>query len=255
MTATYRVTVVDDHSLFAETLVIALRSEGFLAECVVPRDDVPPGKLVKTIEQTHPQLVLLDLDLGVGRDGTSLVPALVTSGVTVAVVTGSSSASRQGEALASGAATVIHKSAPFDTIIETVSRLRSGRAVMSRERRAELLQVHRESMASRRMMRERFDQITRREAEVLGLLMGGHQVSEIARTRFVSESTVRTQVKSILAKLQVNSQLTAVGLAHQVGWKAPVDPAAQARSETPSAGSRSGAPAPGGDATKWHAAS
>ena len=148
------------------------------------------------------------------------MPALVGSGITVAVVTGSSAAARQGEALASGAATVIHKSVPFGTIIDIVSRLRAGRAVMRRERRAELLQIHRESMAAQRMVRERFDQITRREAEVLGLLMGGHQVSEIARTRFVSESTVRTQVKSILAKLQVSSQLTAVGLAHQVGWKA-----------------------------------
>ena len=36
MTAPYRVTVVDDHSLFAETLVIALRTEGFQAQCVVP---------------------------------------------------------------------------------------------------------------------------------------------------------------------------------------------------------------------------
>src|SRR3954452_8119634 len=97
MSAGYRVTVVDDHSLFAETLVIALRAEGFQAQCVVPRDDVSAGKLARAIDQTHPNLVLLDLDLGVGRDGTSLVPTLVGSGVTVAVVTGSSSAARQGE--------------------------------------------------------------------------------------------------------------------------------------------------------------
>jgi len=32
---------------------------------------------------------------------------------------------------------------------------------------------------------------------------------------------VRTQVKSILAKLEVSSQLTAVGLAHQLGWRPP----------------------------------
>jgi DNA-binding NarL/FixJ family response regulator len=63
--------------------------------------------------------------------------------------------------------------------------------------------------------------MTRREAEVLGQLMAGKQVSEIARLRFVSESTVRTQVKSILAKLGVNSQLTAVGLAHKLGWQPP----------------------------------
>ena len=37
----------------------------------------------------------------------------------------------------------------------------------------------------------------------------------------MSESTVRTQVKSILAKLQVSSQLTAVGLAHELGWESP----------------------------------
>ncbi len=239
MSAGYRVTVVDDHSLFAETLVIALRAEGFQAQCVVPRDDVSAGKLARSIEQTHPNLVLLDLDLGVGKDGTSLVPSLVGSGATVAVVTGSSSAARQGEALASGAATVIHKSVPFATIIEIVTRLRAGRAVMNRERRAELLQVHRESMAAQRQVRERFDQITRRESEVLGLLMAGHQVSEIARTRFVSESTVRTQVKSILAKLQVSSQLTAVGLAHQVGWKPPqVPPATAGRSARSNAGGR-----------------
>ncbi len=224
MNAEYRVTVVDDHSLFAETLVIALRTEGIRAQCVVPRGDTSPAKLLRSIEQTHPQLVLLDLDLGVGRDGTSLVPVLVSSGITVAVITGATAAARQGEALASGAATVIHKSVPFGTIVDTVCRLRAGRAVIRRERRAELLQIHRESMAAQRQIRERFDQITRREAEVLDQLMAGHQVSEIARTRVVSESTVRTQVKSILAKLQVSSQLTAVGLAHQVGWKPPQVP-------------------------------
>ena len=47
------------------------------------------------------------------------------------------------------------------------------------------------------------------------------QVSEIARRSFVSESTVRTQVKSVLGKLQVNSQLTAVGLAYRARWRAP----------------------------------
>ena len=37
----------------------------------------------------------------------------------------------------------------------------------------------------------------------------------------MAEATVRTQVKSILAKLEVTSQLAAVGLAHRVGWKPP----------------------------------
>jgi DNA-binding CsgD family transcriptional regulator len=36
----------------------------------------------------------------------------------------------------------------------------------------------------------------------------------------VSESTVRSQIRSIFQKLGVNSQLRAVSLARQVGWTA-----------------------------------
>ena len=82
--------------------------------------------------------------------------------------------------------------------------------------------------------------MTRREAEVLGQLMAGKRVAEIARGWVVSESTVRTQVKAVLAKLEVSSQLTAVGLAHQIGWHPQVsdDPAvaltpARSRSQVP----------------------
>ena len=51
--------------------------------------------------------------------------------------------------------------------------------------------------------------------------MKGQTVREIATECVVAEATVRTQVKSILAKLEVTSQLAAVGLAHRVGWKPP----------------------------------
>ena len=52
--------------------------------------------------------------------------------------------------------------------------------------------------------------------------MDGSTVREIATTSVVSEATVRTQVKSILGKLEVSSQLAAVGLAHHVGWHHPL---------------------------------
>jgi DNA-binding NarL/FixJ family response regulator len=43
-------------------------------------------------------------------------------------------------------------------------------------------------------------------------------VREVAQEAFVSEATVRTHVKSILAKLGVSSQLAAVALARDAGW-------------------------------------
>ena len=71
-------------------------------------------------------------------------------------------------------------------------------------------------------LRRRLELLTRREQEVLGHLMSGRQVRDIAALGVVSEATVRTQVKSILSKLEVSSQLAAVGVAHQAEWQSPL---------------------------------
>jgi two-component system, NarL family, nitrate/nitrite response regulator NarL len=219
-----RVTVVDDHSLFAESLAIALRAREVDACTVVPDPSSTTfAQLGRAIVKTQPHLVLLDLDLGIPGDGMRLLSSLSGGGISVVVVTGSADRARQGEALANGALAVIEKCKRFADILEAVERVRNRLPVMTRSEREELLGVYRSATESTHEFRRRFAAMTRREAEVLGQLMSGKQVSEIARLRFVSESTVRTQVKSILAKLGVNSQLTAVGLAHQLGWQPPSD--------------------------------
>ncbi len=219
-----RATVVDDHALFAESVVIALQGQGLDACCVVPDNPTTTlQQLLKAVEATRPELVLLDLELGLAGDTMLLLSNLAKDGVTVFVVTGSSDLVRWGEALAKGARSVIPKSAPFSQIIEAATRARDGLPVMPRAEREALLGVYREAADARRELRAKFSLLTRREGVVLGQLMVGKQVSEIARKGFVSESTVRTQVKAILAKLQVSSQLTAVALAHQLGWRPPSD--------------------------------
>jgi DNA-binding NarL/FixJ family response regulator len=162
----------------------------------------------------------MDLDLGIAGDGVDLIDRL-SSRFLVVVVSGTSDPARIGAALAAGATTVISKSLPFEKILDTLIRLRDGLPAMSRQERERLLARWREERDFDREVKARFDLLTTREAEVLGQLMAGRQVSAIARRSFVSESTVRTQVKSVLSKLQVNSQLTAVGLAHRARWRPP----------------------------------
>ena len=48
--------------------------------------------------------------------------------------------------------------------------------------------------------------------------MEGHCAEEIAQAAFVSISTVRSQIKAILQKLGVSSQLAAVALARRADW-------------------------------------
>ena len=218
----WRVTVVDDHVLLAETLVIALQSYALDARCVSPNDARNTESLERSIVVTSPDVVVLDLVLGAAGDGLSVLSGLRRQGIEVVIVTGSADRARHGEALARGAKAVLSKTAPFSDIVDAVRLVSEGLPVMAREEQQQLIEFWRGAAASDRDVRARFDEITPREAEVLGLLMAGQHVREIARLRFVSESTVRTQVKSILAKLQVSSQLAAVGLAHQITWRPPV---------------------------------
>ena len=89
------------------------------------------------------------------------------------------------------------------------------------EERESLIRHFMTDRAHAHELRRRLSALTAREAQVLGQLMLGQTVREIADAWRVSEATVRTQVKAVLAKLQVSSQVAAVGLARQTGWSAP----------------------------------
>jgi DNA-binding NarL/FixJ family response regulator len=215
-----RILIVEDHVLFAESLELALSVEGYgVRRMSLPADGGSPSSLLATIMRANPRIVLLDLDLGRMGDGIRLIAPLAKAGINVVVVTGATDRARWGEALRHGARTVLQKSRPLQDILATVRRINQGLAVMDRDEREDLLRTYHQEREQLADIRHRLDRLTVREAQVLGQLMRGHTVHEIAAASVVSEATVRTQVKAILSKLQVSSQLAAVGLAHQVGWK------------------------------------
>ena len=100
-------------------------------------------------------------------------------------------------------------------------RIENGLPVCQPERREALIAAWHRQRAAQARAHDRLATLTRREQEILAHLTTGRQVREIARHHVVSEATVRTQVKSILSKLEVGSQVAAVGLAHRFGWRAP----------------------------------
>lgn len=216
---TTRVAVVDDHALFAESLKVALEIEGYDVRLATPNvNGRSQAALLSTILHLEPRVVLLDLDLGTLGNGARLVHPLTRAGIAVIVITASRERPTWGEAIRYGARTVMCKSAALEDILATVRRVNEGRRVLSREDREEYLTLWHQQRAWVNDVRQRLEQLTNRESEVLAMLMDGSQVGEIAQSSYVSVATVRTQVKSILAKLEVSSQLAAVGVAHQVGW-------------------------------------
>lgn len=217
-----RVVIIEDHTLFAESLELALSLERYDARRIpVPELGTSQRGVLAAALRLKPTIVLLDLDLGQLGDGVHLIAPLARSGAHVVVVTGSPDHGRRGECIHRGARVVLSKHQPLNEILSAIRRISEGRAVMSLEERNAYLLAWHEEREKLEGLRQRIERLTQREREVLGHLIEGHSVTDIARTSVVSVATVRTQVKSILAKLEVSSQLAAVGVAHTLGWEPP----------------------------------
>lgn len=216
--------VVDDHALFRESLDLTLTIEGYdVGSIELPETGLTAAAMLSGVLRQSPRLVLLDLDLGPSGDGVVLVEPLAKAGIDVVVLTALADRSRWGEAVRQGARKVVSKSAPLRDALAVVRRLHQGLAVTTVEEREALIRNYVDTRAQKVDHRDRLRVLTRREAEVLGELMVGRGVREIAAAWTVSEATVRTQVKAVLSKLDVSSQVAAVGLARRAGWSVPTD--------------------------------
>jgi two-component system nitrate/nitrite response regulator NarL len=215
-----RVLILEDHLLFAESLELALTLEGYAARRL-PTQASPSGtgQLLASALRMRPRVVLLDLDLGPYGDGVRLIHPLAQSGANVVVVTASTDRFRWGECMRYGARKTMSKTQPLNEILSVVRRIHQGLPVVDAHEREELLRGWHEHRNEVQDQRGRLDSLTPREREVLAKLMEGMPVRDIARTSVVSVATVRTQVKAILAKLGVSSQLAAVGMAHHADWR------------------------------------
>jgi DNA-binding NarL/FixJ family response regulator len=120
--------------------------------------------------------------------------------------------------LRAGSSAVIGEDEPFDQLFQTITRLLRISPPPSATRGAAASKADSPG-ARRRVPRvELFARLTEREQVVLSELMEGQCAEDIAKAAFVSISTVRSQIKAILQKLGVNSQLAAVAMARRAGW-------------------------------------
>lgn len=212
-TATITVAIVDDHRFLAQTLSLALRGSGFDPVIIEPEDDV-----VTRVAALGASVVLLDLKLGAHQDGDQLIVPLVRAGRAVIVLTGETDRARWGECLRAGAVGVLPKSSALDAVVTACGAAAQGAAVVRDADRVEWLRAaDRHRRETERTMAP-FRALTRREQAVLSGLVEGEQAAAIAARAVVSEATVRTQIRSLLTKLGVGSQLQAVAQARRAGW-------------------------------------
>jgi DNA-binding NarL/FixJ family response regulator len=214
--ASRRVLVVDDHRLVAEGLLATLQYDGFdasLSRCE------SFATILDEASQCKPDVVVLDLRLGQVGHGRDLIGPLASLGAAVIVLTGLIDGVELASCLEAGAAGVARKGEGFDSIITKIRAVLEGKPVIPMTERAQLLAELEDRRSADRSKSEPFETLTKREAEVLRQIMDGVPAETIAGTQFVSVPTVRSQIRSILQKLGVNSQLEASARAWASGWR------------------------------------
>ena len=209
-----RVLIVEDHRLVSQGLELGLRAEGF----EVASTDGAPAALPALLARFAPDVVLLDLYLADGLSGISLVPMLRAPGRTVIVLTAETEPTILARALEAGADAVLGKTVPFPQLIREIVAIPRGQSVEAGIRRSQVMHEARVAAQERSRRLAPFAALTPREEAVLSMLVDGILAADIAEASYVSLSTVRSQIRSILAKLGVGSQLAAVSLAIKAGW-------------------------------------
>jgi len=211
-----RVLIIEDHELLAQSVGLALTGEG----CAVRLSRLlGMDQVLAEAEEHQPDVVLLDLDLG-GElgDGAGLIAPLRSRRAQVVVVTGTTSLHRHGLCLEQGALAVLPKTTPFLDLVAAVQGAMCGHSPFRDDERQELLAALRRWRTEERHRLAPFERLTPRESQVLGCLLEGRSAERIAQDWVVSEATVRTQIRGVLTKLDVTSQLAAVAAARHAGW-------------------------------------
>src|SRR3954452_17568796 len=123
-------------------------------------------------------------------------------------------------ALRAGASGFLLKDAPPEQLIAAIHTLAAGEALIA----PAITKLLTERFARLPPPPERpaaFDELTPRELEVLVLIARGRSNREIAGDLVLSEATVKTHVKRVLAKLGVRDRVHAVVLAYESGLVTP----------------------------------
>ena len=212
---TGRILIVEDHRLVATGVQLALRARGWQVEVT---DGPSVDAVLELAAAFQPDCVLVDLDLGDLGSGVDLIPSLRTFTTSVVMLTGETDRFILASGVEAGAVGWISKGCFVDDLVEAVEDVLAGHSILGRSAREALLTELRLHRSLRQQVLSPLEQLSRREQDVLEALAEGLSCEEIAASQFVAASTVRSQIRSILQKLDVRSSLAAVAMANRAGW-------------------------------------
>jgi DNA-binding NarL/FixJ family response regulator len=215
-----RVVIADDQQLVRAGFRMILDAEPGFAVVGEAADGVAAVNLVTREE---PDVVLMDVRMP-HLDGIEATRQITASGVAtrVLVVTTFDVDEYVARAVRAGASGFLLKDTPPDELLRAIAVVARGDALLAPSSTRQLIEQYVHGTAAPLADGEGVvASLTDREREVLGLLARGMSNAEIADELVLGETTVKTHVGRVLAKLDVRDRVQAVVWAYEHGVVRP----------------------------------
>lgn len=200
---TIRVLLADDQAMVLEALatLLNLREDIEVVSTCSSSGDVLPA-----IEQTHPDVCLIDIEMP-HMDGLSLIEILTRTHpeLPCIVVTTFGRPGYVQRSLSAGAKGFLVKSSSTTVLAESIRRVIAGQIVVDPEL----------AVAA---MTAGANPLTERERDIMRLVRQGKHDADIAKTLMTSSGTVRNHVSSVLSKTHASSRMEAALIVEESGW-------------------------------------
>ena len=200
--------VIEDNVLYRDTLASLIdRSERF--RCARVFGDGQSAVQVLHVEKVLPRVILMDLGLP-GMSGIECTRAIRqrSPAIPVVVLTVHQSNERIFEAICAGASGYMLKSDTSDDILRGIAIALDGGAAIDGQIARRVLEMF------SRMVTPKADYgLSKREREILELLVEGHTKQRTAAHLQLSPHTIDGHVRNIYSKLHVNNRSGAVAKA------------------------------------------
>jgi DNA-binding NarL/FixJ family response regulator len=216
---TIKVLIADDHKLFRQGLIGLMRTREDLVEVI---GEAATGiDAIQLAEQLRPDVILMDIYMP-EMDGLQAAKEIHIRFPKIAIVmlTSSEKDGHLYEAVQIGVSGYLLKSLDANELFDVLQGVTKGETAMTRAMAGRLLKV----VANRLTDEDKGEQaLTERELFVLRLVASGASNMEIAQKSSISVNTVKSHIKNILEKLQLENRTQAATYALKHGLVSPRD--------------------------------
>src|SRR5512141_2047377 len=205
--------LVDDHKIVRQGVRAYLHT---LADIQVIAEADSGAAAIQAVEQYHPNVVLMDLEMPGELDGIEATRQIRKRHpeTQVIVVTSHHQDEYIFPAVRAGAISYLLKDVEPEELAEAIRKAAQGEAVLDSRVASRILQ---ELQGIRKDEVNPFTELSDREFEVLRLIAAGKSNAEIAEALVIGESTVKTHTANLLRKLHLDDRTQAAVYAWKQG--------------------------------------